>query len=221
MPPPIADLFPDVVVCEAIDPAQSEAEAELFPEEAALVARALDKRRREFAAGRLCYRRALARLGLPPRALVNDADRAPMWPEDVVGSVTHTRGLCAVVLAPADTMRSLGIDVEPSTPMRDALWRRIATADEQRRIEASSAIEPGLMGKIVFSAKECFYKLQYPLTRQYLGFEDAEVAVDLEGGRFDVTFLRDAGDRFRRGDVLDGRFRIDDGYVVTAMHLER
>lgn len=39
---------------------------DLHPQEAAVVARAVDKRRREFAAVRLCARTALRRIGVPP-----------------------------------------------------------------------------------------------------------------------------------------------------------
>ncbi|MGW0200337.1 4'-phosphopantetheinyl transferase, partial [Nonomuraea sp. NPDC003201] len=40
-------------------------DATLFPEEEAFIARAVDKRRREFTTARHCARRALDRLGLP------------------------------------------------------------------------------------------------------------------------------------------------------------
>lgn len=39
---------------------------DLHPQEAAVVARAVDKRRREFAAVRLCARTALRQIGMPP-----------------------------------------------------------------------------------------------------------------------------------------------------------
>jgi hypothetical protein len=45
----------------------------LFPEEEALVARAVDKRRREFRTARACARTALAALGVAPAPLLPDA----------------------------------------------------------------------------------------------------------------------------------------------------
>lgn len=43
-------------------------DAVLFPEEAAVISRAVEERRREFRTVRLCARRALRDLGLPPVA---------------------------------------------------------------------------------------------------------------------------------------------------------
>ena len=75
-------------------------DAELFPEERACLAKAVEKRRAEFGTARVCARRALAQLGFPPMPLVPNKDRSPVWPQGVVGSITHTRGYCAVIVAP-------------------------------------------------------------------------------------------------------------------------
>jgi len=67
----------------------------LFPEEEAVIANAVDKRRREFATARACARAALAKLGLPPVPIVPGFRGAPQWPSGVVGSITHCAGYCA------------------------------------------------------------------------------------------------------------------------------
>ena len=73
----------------------------LFPEEEALVAGAVTKRREEFAAGRNAARAALAGLGPPPCPLLRAGRRAPAWPQGIVGSITHCSGFCCAVVAPA------------------------------------------------------------------------------------------------------------------------
>ena len=55
-------------------------EAELYPEEAALVRNAVEKRCREFVTVRYCARRALAELGLPPGPVLPDRHGAPAGP---------------------------------------------------------------------------------------------------------------------------------------------
>lgn len=63
----IEEILPAQVVAEeAYTDVPAEAEAGLFPEEAALVAYAVPKRRLEFATVRICARRALGRLGSSP-----------------------------------------------------------------------------------------------------------------------------------------------------------
>jgi len=59
----------------------------LFPEEEAVVARAVDKGRREFAAARACARAGLARLGVPPAPILPGVRGAPQWPAGIVGSI--------------------------------------------------------------------------------------------------------------------------------------
>src|SRR5688500_10573337 len=65
----------------------------LFPEEEKAVAGALERRRREFALGRMHARRALGSLGYPDVCIGVRHDRAPLWPAGIVGSITHTQGL--------------------------------------------------------------------------------------------------------------------------------
>ena len=108
-PPSLPDLFPSGVAF-AIAPL-GDAGDDLHPEERSAVADAIESRRREFAAGRALARRQLARLGVDPGPIPARADRTPIWPEGVVGSISHCADLCAVVVARADAFRSLGLDV--------------------------------------------------------------------------------------------------------------
>ena len=71
-------LPPGVVVVETF---RDEPGVALFPEEEAVVARAVGKRRREFSSGRACARAALARLGVPPAPLLPGLRGAPRWPD--------------------------------------------------------------------------------------------------------------------------------------------
>lgn len=81
-----ARLLPEEFVVEVGDP-RLPASA-LLEAERALVARAVPKRRDEYAAGRNCARAALARLGVHDFALLAGSAREPIWPEGVIGSMT-------------------------------------------------------------------------------------------------------------------------------------
>jgi len=83
----IETLFPPGVVVVRAEPGMQD--DPLHPAEASRLPRMSEKRRVEFVLGRACARRALARLGIHDFALRNDADRTPIWPEGVVGSLTH------------------------------------------------------------------------------------------------------------------------------------
>jgi 4'-phosphopantetheinyl transferase EntD len=210
-------LGPEVVAVTATAGVCDEA---LHPDEERCVEGAVEKRRREFAAGRACARRALARLGVEGHPLLSDDRRVPVWPEGVVGSITHCAGYCAAAVARSRDLLALGIDAETSAPLAPRLSERICTPPE---LEHAAAL-PGGVGrwaKLVFSAKESAFKCYFPLARSFLGFGDAEVRIEPEAQRFRVRLLRaDAPAAGGRREAR-GRFAWSDTHVFTAIALRR
>jgi 4'-phosphopantetheinyl transferase EntD len=193
--------------------------AELLPEEQAYVGRAVPKRVQEFAAGRICARRAMAKLGLPAAAIHAGADRAPVWPDGVIGSITHADGHCAAAVARAGRgIDAIGLDLEEAAPLPEGVLEIVCSADEQDWLEAQPAAEREILARAIFSAKECAYKAQYVLSRQMLEFHDLRLGLDLVQGSFAATFLRDAAP-FARGEAISGRLRIATGRIACALVL--
>jgi 4'-phosphopantetheinyl transferase EntD len=218
-----ARLFDGPVVVEEMDPQSVPADlSPLHPGEAAMMARAVEKRRREFTAGRVLARTAMGRLGIAEQPLLNGDDRAPIWPTGVVGTITHTRGWCAVAIAKATDLRALGADVEQDTPLEERLWDSVLNPDEIDHLQGMRPDEARALGKLIFSAKECAYKAQYLLTRTFLGFSAMSVVVDADAARatagtWTATFRQSAGETFQAGDQLRGSFRRTGGLVATAL----
>jgi 4'-phosphopantetheinyl transferase EntD len=171
----IACLFPAAVrVVERRQPGDPE---DLFPAEAAQVARAVPKRIQEFAAGRACARRALAELGADRVELLAGPDRQPLWRPDYVGTITHTDGYCAAAVAPTVSILAMGLDTETIGAASSDLWPAICDVAELDWIRALEPRYQAAAITLVFSAKEAFYKCQYPLTGEWLDFHDAHVRV--------------------------------------------
>jgi 4'-phosphopantetheinyl transferase EntD len=191
----------------------------LFPAEAAIIARAVPARQREFAAGRLLARQVLARFGVPAAPLLRGRSGEPLWPPGFVGSITHTAGFCAVAVAPRALVRSIGIDTEPDEPLDPDLWPEVCTAPELAWLSARPERCRGLLARVLFSAKESAYKCQYPLTGALLDFQAASVNVDAHRGAFDLTFEVDAGAEVPAGTRWHGRFVRQAGFLVTAIEL--
>lgn len=213
-------LLPAPIVVEHVDPEQlTDPEAELLDVERAAVSRAVDKRRREFAVGRILARRGLASLGHPPVAIVNGGDRAPQWPEGIVGSITHTKGYCAAAVARAAQVRSVAIDAERDDPLSDGASDMIIGDAERAWLATQPEQERGWLSKLVFSAKECVYKLQHPLTKLFLDFDAVTIRIDVLRQTWAAEFLVPAAPAFAVGDVVEGRWRHADGLVVTAAWL--
>ncbi|MGO8829439.1 MAG: 4'-phosphopantetheinyl transferase family protein [Steroidobacteraceae bacterium] len=147
----------------------------LLPEEAQCVARAVPKRMQEFAAGRLCARRALRQFGVTQFPIRAACDRQPLWPERLIGSITHTAGLCAAVVAERARVLALGVDSEVSGAVKPELWPSICTAAELQWLDSLPTAERPAAATLIFCAKEAFYKCQYPLVGQRLDFQDVVV----------------------------------------------
>jgi len=172
--PTIEALFPAGVAAAEL---RTAGDASLLePEEASTVARAVQKRVQEFAAGRLCARSALARLGISGFALRAAPDRRPMWPDGLVGSITHTAGFCAVVAGERARFASLGLDTEVAGAVKEELWPSICVEAELRWIESLPRGDRMRAATLAFCAKEAFYKCQYPRTLEWLNFSDLRIA---------------------------------------------
>ena len=192
----------------------------LHPDEIPGTEGMIEKRLREFTLGRACARRALARLGIEDFALRNGSDRAPIWPEGVVGTLTHCRELCAVAVARRGPVVGLGLDAESLRALGAGIEERVTTAADRAHLAAlPAAPHPGGWPLLVFSAKEAFYKCYYPLAGTFLGFQDAEIEIDPHDRRFRIRLARaDAPDAAGRRE-MQGRFAIAEDHLVTAVSL--
>lgn len=223
----IEELLPgSVVVVEAhADDAAAAERIELYPEEEAVVARAVAKRRREFTVVRACARRAMEKLGVPPRAIVPGERGAPGWPDGLTGSMTHCEGYAAAALVRATDLASLGIDAEPHDTLPEGVLTAIALPAEETRLRRLTADHPSVhWDRLLFSAKESVYKAWFPLTGRWLDFSEADIEVSVDpggrsGGLRAALLVPGPVVDGRRIDVFDGRWTVRRGLVATAVSI--
>lgn len=189
----------------------------LAAEQACLSEQAVQTRRRDFTAGRVCARRAMAELGLPAVAVPSAANRAPVWPAGVVGAITHTAGYCAAAAAHATDVRSVGMDAEQHREINEGVRRLVLLPEEE---ESCARLPSDIRWPIVlFSAKETVYKVWHPVVGTWLDFHDAHLDVDPDAGTFSARIAPARVDAARVADpptVISGRFVVADGLVRTA-----
>ncbi|OBG93729.1 4'-phosphopantetheinyl transferase [Mycobacterium sp. E3251] len=195
-----------------------------LPEEEPLIAKSVAKRRNEFVTVRHCARVAMGELGLPPVPILKGEKGEPCWPDGVVGSLTHCTGYRGAVVGRSEAVRSVGIDAEPHDVLPDGVLNAISLPEERHEM---TTLPAGLhWDRILFCAKEATYKAWFPLTKRWLGFEDAHIVFDLDPpdgettGVFVSKILID-------GQTLDGppltalrgRWSVERGLVLTAIVL--
>jgi 4'-phosphopantetheinyl transferase EntD len=195
----------------------------LFPEEEEVIAKAVDKRRREFTTARACARAALAKLGLPAVPIVPGPRGAPQWPAGVVGSITHCDGYRACAVARDSDIVTIGLDAEPHDRLPDGVLDAVSLAPERARLAELTAVMPGVCwDRMLFCVKESVYKAWFPLTGRWLGFEEARVDFDPAAKSFTARLLVP-------GPVVNGRhldrftgcWLVSGGLIVTAIVIPR
>lgn len=209
-------LFPQSVGVASCDPRGDQ--PALLPEERDAVAQAVPARQREFAAGRDAARRAMAQRNVPVAPIPMASDRAPAWPYDMTGSISHCGTCCLAAIAPLSDARAIGLDVEEDTPLEDDLIATICTPSERAWLSEKPKLQVHRWAKVIFSAKETAYKCQYTVTRRLLGFDGFDISLDPATGRFEARFTATIAP-FTRNTRLLGRFAIGSGLIVTGMHL--
>jgi 4'-phosphopantetheinyl transferase EntD len=175
------------------------------------------RRQAEFRHGRSCARAALARMGLGSVGIPAGRNREPLWPQGIVGSITHAGAAAAAAVGPASRFDSLGLDLEPATELETDLRARVCRPEELGRLP----VPPGLAGrqaKLVFSAKEAAYKALWPLLRSFIEFHELEIQFDVPAGRFAVIPHSSACPA-QTAARIEGRFMEISGLFATAVAL--
>ncbi|MEU8266637.1 4'-phosphopantetheinyl transferase superfamily protein [Sphaerisporangium sp. NPDC049002] len=213
----IESILPPYVV--SADLTEDPPGAELFPEEEKVVEHVVDKRRREFTTARLCARRAMSALGLPPAPVLPGERGAPRWPSGVVGSMTHCAGYRGAVLGRSAEVTTIGIDAEPNDVLAEGVLEVISLPEEREHLRELARHDRGVRWeRLLFSAKESVYKAWFPLTGLWLDFEEAMLEFDPERGTFQARLLvpgPHVGGTEIKG--FSGRWLAGNGLVLTAI----
>jgi len=150
------------------------------------VMRSVPKRQAEYFFGRLCAREALLAARLPAPDVLSGPAREPIWPFNVIGSITHNICFAAAAVAPKAAFAGVGIDIEtvPAPPALAALANNAISSAELKLLRSLSNQAPlPLLLTAVFSAKESFFKACYADVGHYFEFDVVAVkTVNLEEG---------------------------------------
>jgi len=209
----VTSTLPGPIVCHggSIDALQGM----LHPIEALDVQHAVEKRVREFTAGRTSARAALQRLGYDDIAIPVGKRRQPVWPAGVTGSISHAGDHCLAAVCTRNHFSGLGVDIEQATPLCDRLVDLVCTPEERMRMANGAGSMTALLAKFMFSAKEAVFKCLFPIYGEELEFHDVSLDISLHEGRYTAhvsRFALNAGEDLE----LHGRFACTAQLVITA-----
>ena len=161
---------------------------DLNAEELALVQEAKNSSRRDaFSSGRRLAKMALSHLGISLRPILRQ-ERRPIWPEFVVGSISHTEHLAVSAVAKSMHCGGIGVDLEVISAVDERVANRVLDDQERDWIVKQQLPE---WRTALFSAKEAIYKATNPITDEFLGFRDVTLTVDEDALSFTAKTTRD------------------------------
>jgi enterobactin synthetase component D len=168
---------------------------------------AVPKRRAEFLAGRLCAALALRTAGLPTD--VPRFGRAPVWPLQVAGTISHSDSRAIAVISPLHL--GLGVDCETLMPADQAakLQREILSLDEIALRPAPMTL--AAFTTLAFSAKESLYKALSATLSHIPGFHDVSLT-GIAGDRLHLSFA---------GAAYQARFKLTGTDCLTLVAVPR
>jgi enterobactin synthetase component D len=188
----------------------------------ASIQRSVAKRQAEFLAGRVCARAALQQLeGLSFVPEIGE-DRAPVWPAHITGSITHSTGRAAAIVANKAHWRGLGMDLENllNVERAERLAGEILTPPELQRMAAGAKDQLAMLVTLTFSVKESLFKALYPIVQKRFYFEHAEVLEWTAAGQVRLRLLTDLSSEWRHGTELEAQFGVRDGQLLSLVSIK-
>ncbi|TBR39047.1 MULTISPECIES: 4'-phosphopantetheinyl transferase family protein [Dyella] len=184
------------------------------------ISRSVPKRQAEYFHGRLMARHALSALGLDVGDIGMGASRQPLWPEGIVGSISHAHGVVGAAVERRGPRSGIGIDIErvASAEACHALSETVVNDRELTYLKREVAmLSLDLALTTVFSAKESFFKAAFDVVGHYFDFSVVRL-IDFQPGRgtMRLQLTEHLCDAFRQGDVIDvGACRIAGNMLLT------
>jgi 4'-phosphopantetheinyl transferase EntD len=165
----------------------------LHPEEVRILApRACRRKRVEFALGRTAANLALKQVGLEnPGPVLRASSGEPLWPDGIVGSITHRYPWSVAVVINGSNRFAIGVDLEAIEGLQGTdISQLVCRQPELDWVHLGNFQERLAM---IFSAKEAFYKAFYPLCRRYIDFKEVELVWSADPNRLQGKFSAPLG----------------------------
>ncbi|NHB61520.1 4'-phosphopantetheinyl transferase family protein [Photorhabdus sp. RW14-46] len=185
----------------------------------ATLTKAVKKRRAEYLAARYCARQLLAQLGQPAFNLISGHDRAPIWPQNICGSVSHSSHCAIVLAAPQTHNRLIGVDIEAIVDRQNIdEITKIIVNDKEIQLLKHCHLPLEQAFTLAFSVKESLYKALYPQVKRFFGFEAAEIiALSLEDNEITLALRETLTPHYPAGTLFRGQFIIYPQEILTLI----
>ncbi len=155
--------------------------------------------------GRIAANKCLEKLGIKDFKILNNKSGAPIWPEGVYGSISHSHQKAVAVAS--KEYKLVGIDLEHrKRTINLNLQKKICSKHEQNWIKNDNE---KLLS--IFSTKEAIYKALFPIKK--LSWKDVELSRNENG--FDIELKVELRNIKNFKTILE----IKDDYITSLVYL--
>jgi 4'-phosphopantetheinyl transferase EntD len=186
----------------------------LAPNELLLTEKFSKTRLSHFCTGRFAAKEALKKLGVKSSEILTGKEGEPIWPDGIVGSISHCNELVGAVVNNDPKIRSLGLDIERPGKIKPKMWSNYLTNNEIAFLNQVEDSEKDVYTTLYFSLKESFYKAQFPITGIKLWFTDVEIVNP--NNSFQVKVIKDDFELDPGTIQMDSRFVKSNNCIVTS-----
>lgn len=172
---------------------------------------AIDMRKREYIAGRLCAQKGIEMVTGEQCIVERDERGLPLWPPNIVGSISHSAGLACAAIAHSASYSRLGIDLEEivSEEHTQGLLSVCASPEEREFFGTPTK------ATVLFAAKEAFYKSFYADLGGIIEFTDVYGELLPTGDTVKITTIKKLGS-VPLGFCVNVQVLIETGLVVSV-----
>lgn len=177
------------------------------------------KRKAEYLAGRIVASWALNGLKKTTFNLVSDETGCPIWPKNVVGSISHSDNIAiACVIQNNKTFySSIGIDIEPVIPTKvaESIANRIVTDKEIYYIQKILKCHFSVALTLLFSAKESIYKALFSMLKIEVSFLNIRF-IGINENILRFTLNNSLNIKHQLSSIIQVYYLIDEQSILTA-----
>lgn len=188
----------------------------VFPDE---LKGSVKKRRAEYLAGRILAREVLHENGIKNFDVLSNNHRCPIWPNNIVGSISHTSSTVICIGTNIKYYSGIGVDVESVMNNRTMNQIKNLVFDvREMRMLRYSGISIELASTIAFSAKESLFKALYPSVGEYFDFFVVKVInVNLSTGELEFELTSSLSSYLCKGRKFKAYFTRINKYMVLTI----
>lgn len=186
---------------------------ELSQSEFQIIKNAISKRKAEFSTGRQLAKAAIRDLGATVGEILQGEQRQPLWPGNIVGSISHSSGICVAAAARTADISYIGIDIEAVHDVPEGILPTIASEEELQSLEGILPTKE--LAATLFCIREAVFKSYFPLTGHFLCYKD--VRVELHEDAFVAKIIAGQTHTLFQENEIGGKVRICSGMAIATV----